>query len=430
MISWLFLAVSLWGAAFTWNALFPTLRGPRISALSFAAGWLTSELAVHHLAWQLAATVIFGLAGAFQSWPGQLGLAITTVSWGGLVVAQLRAARTSDVVEDALREGLGADYREQILPELRPPAEEKIDWRRILQPLPLRRSDVERIKDIQFTRERGIDLRLDVYRSRSQRTGCPVLFQIHGGGWMTGSKNEQALPLMLQLATRGWVCVSADYRLSPHATFPDHLVDVKRALCWIKEHVADYGGDPGFVVVTGGSAGGHLAALVALTQNDPAFQPGFEDQDTSVQACVPFYGVYDFLDRSRAWQHQGLRRVLERNVMKGSPKEIPELWEQASPISHVSEDDPPFFVIHGASDSLVPVAQAREFVKKLRERSREPVVYAELPGAQHAFELFSSVRALRANQAVERFLCVLRSRHAVASAEEVGTAARVAGAAH
>src|SRR4029450_4266482 len=66
-----------------------------------------------------------------------------------------------------------------------------------------------------------------------------------------------------------------------------------RALRWIRERMAEYGGDPDFVVVTGGSAGGHLAALLALTPNDPEFQPGFEDVDTSVTACVPFYGVYD-----------------------------------------------------------------------------------------------------------------------------------------
>ena len=95
-----------------------------------------------------------------------------------------------------------------------------------------------------------------------------MLFQIHGGGWVIGSKNEQALPLMYHLARAGWVCVSVDYRLSPQATFPDHLVDCKRALAWVREHVAEYGGDPDFVVVTGGSAGGHLAALVALTPND------------------------------------------------------------------------------------------------------------------------------------------------------------------
>jgi acetyl esterase/lipase len=417
LISWLFLAVSLWGAAFTWNALFPTFRGARRSALSFAAGWLTSELAVHHIAWQALATLVFGLAGAFEAWPGRIGLALTVVSWVGLGMAQWRAAKTARVTEEALHAGLGADYREAILPELREGLSDAIDWRRVLQPFPIRTALVERIKDVRYTRERGLDLKLDLYRSPTHPAGCPVLFQIHGGGWVTGSKNEQALPLMMQLASRGWVCVSADYRLSPHATFPDHLVDVKKALAWIKENVADYGGNPDFVVVTGGSAGGHLAALVALTQNDPAFQPGFEGKDTSVQGCVPFYGVYDFLDRSSAWRHGGLRRVLERQVLKGSPEEIRELWEQASPISHVRTDAPPFFVIHGEGDSLVPVGDARTFVMALRARSREPVVYAELPGAQHAFELFPSVRTIRVNQGVERFLAALQSRHAIAHAK-------------
>ncbi len=414
MISWLFLAVSLWGAAFTWNALFPISRGMRCSALSFAAGWLTSELALHHVTWQAAATLVFGLLGAFAGWPGQVGLGITLLSWLGLGVAQTRAARAGHVMEEALREGLGADYRERILPESGAGSEERIDWRRIAQPVPLRSSDVERIKDIRYTRERGVDLALDVYRPASHPQRCPVLLQIHGGGWVTGSKNEQALPLMLQLAAHGWVCVTANYRLSPHATFPDHLVDVKKALVWIKENITEHGGDPSFVVVTGGSAGGHLAAMVALTQNDPAFQPGFESKDTSVQGCVPFYGVYDFLDRSRVWPHTGLQRVLERQVLKGSREEIAELWEQASPLSHVRTDAPPFFVVHGTSDSLVPVGEARAFVKALREKSREPVLYAELPGAQHAFEIFRSVRTLRVNYAVERFLAVLHSRHVAA----------------
>jgi len=427
-VPWLFLAVSLWGAAFTWNALFPFFGGVRRSALSFAAGWLTSELAVHHLAWQAAATLAFGLAGAFDAWPGKLGLGITSVSWLGLVVAQLHASRAGSVTEKALRQGLGADYREEILPALRDRLSDGIDWRRVIQPLPIKTPGVERTKDIPYARERGVNLKLDIYRHRTYPSGCPVLLQIHGGGWVAGSKNEQALPLMYQLASRGWVCVSADYRLSPHATFPDHLVDVKRALRWVKEHVAEYGGDPEFVVVTGGSAGGHLAALVALTQNDPSFQPGFEGADTSVQGCVPFYGVYDFLDRSRAWRHGGLRRILELQVMKGSPEEIPEQWEQASPLSHVHPDAPPFFVIHGEGDSLVPVPDARAFVQALRERSKAPVVYAELPGAQHAFELFPSVRTLRTNQAVERFLAVLQSRHALARGAQTNATPAAPGA--
>src|SRR5262249_54129606 len=152
--------------------------------------------------------------------------------------------------------------------------------------------------------------RLDVYRHRDGRTRCPVLMQIHGGAWIVGSKNEQGLPLMLQLASRGWVCVSVDYRLSPRATFPDPLLDLKQALRWIREHIAEYGGDPEFVVVTGGSAGGHLCSLVALTANEPEYQPGFEQVDTSVKACVAFYGVYDFTDRFGHYRNPGLARLL------------------------------------------------------------------------------------------------------------------------
>jgi len=414
MISWLFLLASLWGALWTFNALFPRLKPMRLASLSFAAGWLTSELALHHLAWQAAATVVFGLLGAFEAWPGQLGLAITAVSWTGLLFAQLRAGRAGRVVEAALVEGLGADYRDAIAENAPVRQEEGLDWHRIAQPFPIRGHDVERVRDVVYGRARGIDLKLDVYHGRGARPGerrAPILFQIHGGGWVMGSKNEQALPLMHQLAAHGWVCVTADYRLSPHATFPEHLLDLKQALVWTKQHAADYGGDPGFVVVTGGSAGGHLAALVALTQNDPAYQPGFEQEDTSVQGCVPFYGVYDFLDRGGVWHHQGLEDLLARQIMKGRRDEIPERYEEASPISRVHENAPPFFVIHGDTDSLVPVAEARAFVRALREKSREPVLYAELPGAQHAFEVFPSVRSLRVNAAVERFLEVLRARH-------------------
>ncbi len=92
---------------------------------------------------------------------------------------------------------------------------------------------------------------------------------------------------MSHLAARGWICVSIGYRVSPMHTWPDHIVDVKRALAWVKENIAHYGGDPDFVAITGGSAGGHLSTLAALTPNDPAFQPGFEDADTSGVASVP-----------------------------------------------------------------------------------------------------------------------------------------------
>jgi acetyl esterase/lipase len=221
---------------------------------------------------------------------------------------------------------------------------------------------------------------------------------------------------MTHLASLGWVCVAVNYRLSPRATWPDHIVDVKRALAWVKEHIAEYGGDPDFVVITGGSAGGHLSSLAALTANAPEFQPGFEDLDTTVQGCVPFYGVYDFTNRDQAGRGDMLG-FLERMVMKRKMADHPEVFDLASPMSRVHRDAPPFFVIHGKNDTLVPVAQARLFVDLLQAVSHEPVVYAELPGAQHAFEIFASVRTAHTVRAVEHFVGVIYGDHQHAQAD-------------
>ncbi|PQM48555.1 Carboxylesterase NlhH [Mycobacterium talmoniae] len=246
---------------------------------------------------------------------------------------------------------------------------------------------------------------LDIWRRPDLDRGgrAPVLLQVPGGAWMLGSKRGQAHPLLSHLAELGWVCVSINYRLSPRSTWPDHIVDVKRAIAWTKEHIAEYGGDPDWIAITGGSAGGHLSSLAALTPNDPQFQPGFEDADTRVQAAVPFYGIYDFT-RDDDSMHPQLVPTVQRYVFKQSRRKFPDVYQAASPISYVSPDAPPFFVLHGTNDSLIPVEQARSFTARLREHSTAPVVYAELPYAQHAFDIFSSPRAAHAAVAVEQFL--------------------------
>jgi acetyl esterase/lipase len=213
-------------------------------------------------------------------------------------------------------------------------------------------------------------------------------------------------------AEHGWVCVAANYRLSPLATFPDHIVDVKRALRWIREHVAEYGGDPSFVCVTGGSAGGHLTALTALSANDPRFQPGFEQVDTRVVAAVPFYGVYDFLDRAGIRGSQSMVPLLSQRVFKVAPQQDPELWSAMNPIDRIGEQAPPFFVIQGTHDTLVFVEEGREFVRALREKSRAPVAYLEMVGAQHAFDVFHSPRSRHAVLAVAAFLEKVRAEAA------------------
>ncbi len=415
MIPWLFLFVTVIGAGFTFNAYLPTrARGPLIFP-SFFAGWLTSELSAHHFAWQLVATVVFVALGALEAWPGWVGLGITLVSWAGLFGLSLQAWRSGDVVEDALNRGLGSGYRAGIAPDIAERMERPLPLSRQLVPFLLRDPAVRRVKDIAYALEHGTRGKLDVYVPREGVQGAPVLFQIHGGGWTIGEKAQQALPLMHHLARAGWVCVAPNYRLSPKATWPDHIVDCKRALGWVKENIAEYGGDPEFIVATGGSAGGHLSALLSLTPNDPAFQPGFEDVDTTVQGCVPFYGVYDFTNHHSAQLHDGMAQFLEQMIIKSSLENDRETWEKASPMHRIHEDAPPFFVVHGTHDSLTAVEEARLFVELLGKASGEPVCYAEIPGAQHAFEVFHSLRSAHVVRAVERFLGWLWTRHRAAA---------------
>lgn len=417
---WLFLALSAVGALFTLNAYRPSSRWQLIG-VSFFAAWFTGELALWHVVWQAAATAIFVALGALDAWPGWVGLGITVASWGGLLWIGVTARRSALVLADALE----AD-------ELEPVAPRRVQLRRILLPFSLHDHRVECVKDLRYGPYGRRNL-LDVYRPKGEPVrGAPVLLQIHGGGWVIGDKSQQGLPLMLELAADGWVCVAINYRLSPRSTWPEHLVDCKRALAWVREHIAEYGGDPDLVCVTGGSAGGHLAAMVALTANDPGYQEGFESADTSVEACIPFYGVYDFTGLFDAHlKGDRIVRTMTRWVMKRSIQEDRAAFEAASPIHHLREDAPPFFVIHGSHDNLVPVTQAREFVNGLRAVSRAPVHYAEIPGASHAFDVFHSIRSTYAVDAVGRFLGrVVHARAAESAATratDVGPTSAVAG---
>ena len=190
---------------------------------------------------------------------------------------------------------------------------------------------------------------------------------------------------------------------------PGSLLDVERAVKWIREEIGNYGGDPNFIVATGGSAGGHLSSLLSLTANDPAYQPGFEQTDTSINGCVPFYGVYDFTDTYELQVHGGLLDVLQKTVFKKSLETDREAFLSASPMHRIHTDAPPMFVIHGDQDGLAPVEEARHFVKLLRETSKSPVAYAEIPGAQHAFDIFHSDRSSIVAEGVSRFLSTLHS---------------------
>jgi acetyl esterase/lipase len=410
---WLFLAVSVWGAWFTLNAFRPSSRW-QVLGVSFFAAWFTGELALWHIAWQAVATAVFIALGALDAWPGWLGLAITLASWAGLFFVGVMSRRSARVFDQALADGVGLSS-----PAHRP----RPRLRQIVFPLFLRDRRVTRVRNLRYGPHGRRNL-LDVYHRRGGGPAggelAPVLLQIHGGGWVIGDKGQQGLPLMLQLAAEGWVCVAINYRRSPQSRWPDHLVDCKQALAWIREHIAEFGGDPDLVCVTGGSAGGHLAAMVGLTAGETRFQPGFEHVDTSVAACVPFYGVYDLMD---LFAPDGLTvrpmRRLARWLIGAPPDREPDAFADASPVQHVGAEAPPFFVIHGSADNLVPVRQARVFIARLRAVSHQPVLYAEVPGASHAFDVFHSTRTGNAVAAVGRFLGWIVARHHDAAASPV-----------
>ena len=410
------------------NAVRPR-RGKVSLAPSFFASWLTIELAPWWAFLQVVAAVVLVATGGLDEWWGWVGLVLLLASTAGLLVVVAGSRRTPAQLAEA-------DGAIEVDPEHSP-----VPFPRSKVLFPFwglrRRKGVVTVRNLEFgagvtKKGKEVSLRLDVTKPVDAKPGDrrPGILQIHGGAWVIGDKREQGLPLINHLAANGWVGINANYRLSPRVAAPEHLVDCKKAIAWWREHAHEHGGDPDFLCVTGGSAGGHLTALVALTANDARYQPGFEDVDTRVDAAVPFYGVYDFTNRGGHWHRDTLRLFIEPQVMQKKLADDPQAFADYSPMDQVRADAPPFYALHGNLDTLAPVEDAREFVRLLREVSENPVLYAEMIGAQHAFEIFPSMRAAKVIESVERFLHSVHRAHLqgrVAPSEAEAVAA-VAGA--
>jgi acetyl esterase/lipase len=327
---------------------------------SFWLGFMVNELPFLALYLLAASTALAIGQGDIANPVGWIGLGLAVLATAGLVVVVLRALRTGAVVDEALNAaGLPA----------RTPR--RLPLRIFFWPFPVPHPGIERISNISYG-DAGRANRLDVYRLRSHSGTGPTLVHLHGGAFRTGKKSRETRPLFHRLARRGWVCISANYRL--RASYTDPLVDVKKVIAWVREHGPEYGADPNVVFVAGCSAGGHLASMAALTADDTSLQPGFEDVDTSVTAVVSLYGYYG-----------------------------PVGPERSSPMAYDGRGAPPFFVAHPDRDTFVTVEDARRFVESLRKGSVNPVVYAELPGAQHVFDYFYSIRFEAVIDGIEAF---------------------------
>ncbi|SNT57599.1 Acetyl esterase/lipase [Actinomadura meyerae] len=333
----------------TWFALAAPRRPRPLATVAFFLGVAANELPIAALAWVLVATVICFVQGDLTS-PVVVGALVVTVAGLGVVAWCGRRALP------AVQEAMGAVPVSGRLPSY---------GRVLLSPLLRRHRAVERVANISYGPEGKRNL-LDLYRHRSLPTGAPVLIHLHGGGYKGGRKNSQALPLLRHLAGQGWVCISANYRLLPEANFDDHLADAKRVIAWVREYGRSYGADPDRIFLAGSSAGAHLSAMAAFTADGP---------DTSVAAVIGLGGYY------------------------GPYYTDP----QASPIDRVRSDAPPFLIVHGDHDTVTSVEDARLFAERLRAVSGQPVVYAELPGGQHAFDLFDSLRFHAVINAIDAF---------------------------
>src|SRR4051794_31247161 len=233
------------GALNTANAYRPVARDGRLSLPAFVTGMLTSELPLHAIGWQAAATIGFAATRAFPSVTGNLGLAVSLASWVGLAGLHRSAQRSRSILESALQRGLGARYVDTIRGRLREIDELPLTRQQLTLPNRGARRRYRHTRNLSYGTA-GTHHQLDIWRRPDLDVdgAAPVLLQIHGGAWVMGRKDDDAGPLLTHMAERGWVCVSVNYRLSPAATWPDQITDIKRAIAWVRENIAAHGGDP------------------------------------------------------------------------------------------------------------------------------------------------------------------------------------------
>ncbi len=391
-----------------WPLRLKTQGIPTFSA--FFLGWIVGDLGLHWIIFSVGITLAISLTGALGTTAGILGLMLHITSWIALAWRFKAIFQLRPLVQKQMQSALGKNYEAEIEPELRKNLTPlPFDWKAYWNPPSLLKDDrVEVLANIPFFEEHDVQLYLDIYRPRDPVQNGPALMEIHGGVWTIGTKNQK-IPLFMRMAAQGWVCFAITYRLSPRAVFPDHLVDCKRALHWIKTHGSNYGADPNFIIVTGGSAGGHLGSLTTLTENQSEFQPGFEEADTSVAGCVSFYGLYDFETPFGTERPYPAFADVLQTVMQSTPSTNPHLYRQASPIQWVAGNTKPMMLVQGLNDALVDIEEAHRFYQALHQEQTPRLVMLTLPMVQHAFDLLPTVPTQCVLPAVERYLTLLRT---------------------
>ncbi len=381
-------AISLWMIVSALTALRPGRRG-LFAAFAYPVGWAAGELPVQAIILQLALLGLLHWWGwPLGSWLGPLVLILAlmvTVENAALIVVQFLS-------RSVVRRALASSPRRP-LHVARPREDAAGSWWRTMLQVPFHPRNVQVIANVAYgAHPRQV---LDIWRTPLTPQNAPVIVYFHGGAWTFGDKREQGRPMLHEFVERGWVVVTSNYRLSPGHLWPTHIVDAKRVLGFTKKNIANYGGDPQRIVLAGGSAGGHLASLLALSEREEWLSPDQADvNDWSVRGCIALYSVLEMTGDETHWRGlgNGLRILLERRVVQVTLKDNLSLYEQMSPYHRITSDSPPFLVVQGGNDTLVDVNVARAFVEKFRRVALAPIYYVELPLTQHAFDHTASPR--------------------------------------
>lgn len=250
--------------------------------------------------------------------------------------------------------------------------------------------DIEVERDIVFALTEDGPLSLDIYTPKDRPPGrLPVVVFVFGGGWFAGNKNQLQMMDGHLLAREGYAVVATSYRRTDLATFPAQIHDVKATIRWVRAHADEYGFDATAVGALGGSAGGHLVALLATTNGKAVLEgdtggEGLRGYSSDVQAVVDFFGPAHLprlfgASRSVDW-------MLE-DLLGGPLAEHLALAELASPELHVSSETAPLLIVHGEEDSTVPVEQSTSFQARLRQAGADSTLHV-LPGAGHGGDGF------------------------------------------
>lgn len=251
-------------------------------------------------------------------------------------------------------------------------------------------------RDVEYAKVARRSLRLDIYLPEQDAAAkTPVIVWVHGGAWRAGSKDE--VPVLHWLS-KGFAVASVDYRLSPEARFPAQVHDIKAAIRFLRAHAEKYHLDPHRFAIAGSSAGGHLAALVGVSNDVQELEGeigGFTLASSDVQAIVSFYGASNLQTILSQSTEHGLKvRVPALELLLGGqPDEKPELAQLASPVTHIDADDPPLWLIHGDADPQMPLEQSRELAAKYRQHSL-PVRFDVVEGGKHGGDVFYTQQRL------------------------------------